>query len=74
MSSSIIASLILGFRKGISEDSLKYWYSFIHKWIEKKGGLTSTIRKPKMEQLRQSMSYLSGFISIKRSMVKPKEV
>ena len=72
MSSSILASLILGFRKGISEDSLKFWYPFVHKWIEKKGGLVHGNREPKMDQIRMSMRYLSGFVQVKRSMVEPK--
>lgn len=38
MSTSILASLILTFREGVSEEALKFWYPKIHEWIGKKGG------------------------------------
>lgn len=67
-----MASLVLGFRKGISEDSLKFWYPFVHKWIERKGGQVATSRNLKTYQIKSSMKYLEGFIQVKKSIVEPK--
>lgn len=72
MASSILASLILGFRKGISEESLMLWYGAVHRWIEAKGGICNTTAKPSVQNLKNSLDHLRNFINCKRMMYEPK--
>ena len=74
MATSILASLLLGFRKGISEDSLTLWYPQVYKWIERKGGILNTTKKPSAATMKASLGYLSNFVEAKRQVLEPKIV
>ncbi len=72
MATSIIASLILAFRKGLEEDTICRWYQYVFQRIVEKKGLMSAQHLPSKNIIKNSLrQHLTGFIDVKRNMYEP---
>lgn len=71
MTTSIVATILLMYRKGISKDLLVQRANFIYEEIIARNGLVQINIKPNEKYINKSLAYLSEFVESKNGIVLP---
>lgn len=71
MSSSLVASVLLQHRKGISEEEIVKKAGWVYEEIKARDGLVSLLSAPSSTSVQAALEYLKGFVDRKRNIFEP---